>query len=126
MVLDIIRKLIENKKINQSQIAEIAGVKQPTISRWLNEETNLKTEPYLKIQKYLKDNNLIDEPQPTETTSITNSTFNNSVAINKGSITINGYTEKKEAENKFSLLSEEDQKLALAFVEFLHNYELKG
>ena len=126
MVLDIIRKLIENKKINQSQIAEIAGVKQPTISRWLNEETNLKTEPYLKIQKYLKDNNLIDEPQPTETTSITNSTFNNSVAINKGSITINGYTEKKEAENKFSLLSEEDQKLALAFVEFLHNYKLKG
>lgn len=106
MDIEEIRILIELKKVKQSQIAKVAGVTQPTISRWINGETKLKTEAYLKLEKYLKDNNLI-----TTKSDMPQIDFSISELQPKHS----------ETDIQLLALSEEDKKLALDFVKFIHS-----
>lgn len=127
--LDRILKYIKkSKKISQAQIAEMVGITPSGFTDWLKGRGSPSPEKITKLAEVLgvKVTDLVDEPEATGSSTISNinNSFNNSF---NSSITITNSSEKKEAENKFSLLSKEDQKLALMFIDFLHSsgYELK-
>ena len=123
------------KKISQRQLARLVGVAPSSITEWLKGRGIPNADKITKLAEVLgvAVSDLIDEPQPTETTSISNSTFNNSVAVNKGSVTIN--THQKEPENFFDhkyrsemmAFSPGEIELAVKFIEFIRSsgYELK-
>ena len=120
----ILKELKKSKKISQAQIARLMGVAPSNITEWVKGRSSPGPETITKLAEVLdvKVTDLIDEPQPTETTTITNSTFNNSVAINKGSVTINALDQKAELDKRFLSLPEKDKKLALEFVEFINRF----
>ena len=124
----ILKELKKTKKISQAQIAHLIGISPSGLTDWLKGRGSPSPEKITKIAEVLgvQVSDLIDEPQPSETTTLTNSTFNNSVAINKGTVTINSLNQKEDSEidKKFLSLPEKDKKLALAFVEFLKNSKI--
>ena len=89
----IVKELKKSKKISQAQIARLMGVAPSNITEWVKGRSSPGPETITKLAEVLgvKVTDLIDEPQPTETTTITNS-FNNSF---NSSITINSSTDKK-------------------------------
>ncbi len=109
------------KKISQRQLARLVGVAPSSITEWLKGRGIPNADKITKLAEVLgvKVTDLVDEPEATGSSTISNinNSFNNSF---NSSITITNSSEKKEAENKFSLLSKEDRQLALAFVEFVH------
>lgn len=108
MEIEEIKKLIDSKKINQSEIAKIAGVTQPTISRWINGETTLKTEAYKKLEKYLVEKKLIT---PSFAPPI-----------------LFSVSEKKphqsEADAQLLALSEKEKEIALSFIKYLKDNKI--
>ena len=126
----IIKELKKSKKISQADIAERIGMSASGFTDWLKGRGSPSPDTITKLAEILgvKVTDLVDEPQPTENTNISNNTFTNSVAVNNGSITINGYQKKvSELDQKLIALSDEEKKLALMFIDFLHSsgYELK-
>ena len=131
----ILSELKKSKKISQAQIARLIGVSPSNITEWLKGRGVPNADKITKLAEVLgvQVSDLIDEPQPTENTNISNSTFNNSVAINKGSITINGYS--KESKDYFDYkyrsemmrFSPDEIELAVRFIDFIRSsgYELK-
>lgn len=120
--LDRILKYIKkSKKISQAQIARKLGVTPSNLNDWAKGRSVPNADKITKLAEVLgvKVTDLVDEPEATGSSTISNinNSFNNSF---NSSITITNSSEKKEAENKFSLLSKEDRQLALAFVEFVH------
>lgn len=109
MDIEEVRILIELKKVKQSQIAKVAGVTQPTISRWINGETKLKTEAYLKLEKFLKDNNLI-----TTKSDIPQIDFSISELQPKHS----------ETDAQLLALSEKEKEIALSFIKYLKDNKI--
>lgn len=126
----ILTELKKIKKISQAQIARELGVTPSNLNDWAKGRSIPNADKITKLAEVLgvQVSDLIDEPQPTENTNISNNTFTNSVAVNNGSITINGYQKKvSELDQKLIALSDEEKKLALMFIDFLHSsgYELK-
>ncbi len=120
----------KNKKISQRQLARLVGVAPSSITEWLKGRGIPNADKITKLAEVLgvQVSDLIDEPQPTENTNISNSTFNNSVAINKGSITINGLpnqaTKLSDIDTKLLALPEDKKKLVIEFFEFLESRKI--
>lgn len=123
----ILTELKKIKKISQAQIARELGVTPSNLNDWAKGRSIPNADKITKLAEVLgvQVSDLIDEPQPTENTNISNSTFNNSVAINKGSITINGLlnqaTKLSDIDTKLLALPEDKKKLVLDFFEFLES-----
>lgn len=122
----ILSELKKSKKISQAQIARLIGVSPSNITEWLKGRGVPNADKIKKLAEVLgvAVSDLIDEP-PSGTTTISNSTFNNSVAINKGSITINGLpnqaTKLSDIDTKLLALPEDKKKLVIEFFEFLES-----
>ena len=113
----IVKEIKKSKKISQAQIAEMVGITPSGFTDWLKGRGSPSPEKITKLAEVLgvAVSDLIDEPPSPEPIP----PILLSVSEKK--------PHQSEAENKFSLLSEEDQKLALMFVDFLHSsgYEVK-
>ena len=130
----ILKELKKSKKISQAQIARLIGVVPSNITEWVKGRGSPSPETITKLAEVLgvAVSDLIDEP-PSTTTNISNSNFNNSVAVNNGSITINGLPKTLDGFEDYKLrsrlmnLSFDELELAIKFIDFLKSsgYELK-
>ncbi len=123
----ILSELKKSKKISQAQIARLIGVSPSNITEWLKGRGVPNADKIKKLAEVLgvAVSDLIDEP-PSGTTTISNNSFNNSVAVNNGSITINDLPHHQqsnlsELDSKLLALPEDKKQLVLDFFEFLES-----
>lgn len=114
------------KKISQRQLARLVGVAPSSITEWLKGRGIPNADKITKLAEVLgvAVSDLIDEP--SNTTTISNNNFNNSVAVNNGSITINGLphhqqSELSELDSKLLALPEDKKKLIVDILDFLES-----
>lgn len=126
----ILSEINKNKKISQRQLARLVGVAPSSITEWLKGRGIPNADKITKLAEVLgvQVTDLIDEPPINN--NISNNTFNNSVAVNNGSVTINGLphqqtTKISELDSKLLALPEDKKQLIVDFFEFLKSKKMK-
>ena len=122
----ILSELKKSKKISQAQIARELGVTPSNLNDWAKGRSVPNADKITKLAEVLgvAVSDLIDEP--SNTTTISNNNFNNSVAVNNGSITINGLPHRQQSElseldSKLLALPEDKKKLIVDILDFLES-----
>lgn len=125
----ILSELKKSKKISQAQIARQLGVTPSNLNDWAKGRSVPNADKITKLAEVLgvAVSDLIDEPEEKSFVSNSFNNLNNSVAVNgSGSVIINGLPSQQipkhsETDAQLLALSEDDKKLALDFVKFIHS-----